>query len=107
RYTIWLFFTLFVEPQINPLKHFPTVTVAHKLMVPLLFQFTRALSSFMDPWLAAGLAPILLGFIPGVFGYLMWEFFENWQLYRANRPRELKPVQVGEHGEEVIHLMRP
>ena len=28
--------TLLVEPQINPIKHFPVVTVSHKLLLPLI-----------------------------------------------------------------------
>ena len=33
-YVVRLYVTLFVEPEINPLKHFPVVTIAHKVMVP-------------------------------------------------------------------------
>ena len=37
--------------------------------------------------------------IPGIFGFLVWELKENWRLYGANRPRQLKPVPIGHHGE--------
>ena len=33
-YVVIFVFTLLVEPQINPIKHFPVVTVSHKLILP-------------------------------------------------------------------------
>jgi hypothetical protein len=32
---------------------------------------------------------------------------ENWRLYRANRPRFLRPVIIGHHGETLRRLIRP
>ena len=32
---------LLIEPQINPIKHFPVVTVSHKLLLPLYPVFGR------------------------------------------------------------------
>ncbi|MCA9514599.1 MAG: hypothetical protein KC635_06645, partial [Myxococcales bacterium] len=52
----------------------------------------------------AGTTVVLL---PGVFGFLVWEFKETWRLYAANRHRELKPVRVGSHGETLARLLRP
>jgi hypothetical protein len=31
-----------VEPQVNPVKHFPIVTIGHKLMLPFLPAITAA-----------------------------------------------------------------
>ena len=45
--------------------------------------------------------------IPGIFGFLAWELKENWRLYAANRPPQLKPVRVGAHGETMMRLLRP
>ena len=101
---------LLVEPQINPIKHFPVVTVAHKLTLP----FMLALPGFltvpplqMKPVTASGIAFALQLLIPGVFGFLVWELKENWRLYKANRPKNLNPVIVGSHGETVVRLLRP
>src|SRR5262249_30208028 len=45
--------------------------------------------------------------IPGVFGFLAWELLTNWRLYRANRPREVRPAVIGSHGERMAGLLRP
>jgi hypothetical protein len=101
---------LFIEPQINPIKHFPVVTVSHKLLLPLVPTFA---SQVLEPAfglrtsVALTLATIIIGKIPGVFGFLVWEFKENWRLYAANRPRTLRPVMVGHHGETIARLLRP
>jgi hypothetical protein len=99
---------LLIEPQINPIKHFPVVTVSHKLLLP------------MAPTLISQLAPLVGGedmataiigptifLMPGVFGFMAWELKSNWQLYKANRGENLKPVLVGSHGETFIRLMKP
>lgn len=101
--------TLLIEPQINPIKHFPVVTVSHKLIMGTLamplagllqqFHFERAT--------ALALSPLILSGIPGVFGFLAWELKENWKLYAANRPKTLRPVQVGSHGETLLRLLSP
>lgn len=93
--------TLLVEPQINPIKHFPVVTVSHKILLPLIPPLSNQF----------GVAPetmttIVFG-IPGVFGFLVWELKENWKLYRANAPEAIRPIQVGSHGETVRGLLRP
>jgi hypothetical protein len=46
-------------------------------------------------------------FIPGIFGFLAWEFRENWKLYKANAAPAVRPVAVGSHGERVRGLLRP
>ncbi len=114
---VWFFVTyvvrfcvnLLVEPQINPVKHFPVVTVSHKLVltmvVPLMAQGLMGLN--MDKALAISVATVIGFCIPGIFGFLVWEFKENWRLYRANQPRELRPQVAGGHGETVPRLLRP
>jgi hypothetical protein len=115
--TRFVFYLLF-EPQVNPIKHFPVVTVSHKVLLPLAFSkdpqaelsvvgeliagplgFSVAEANFWAFWLIAA--------VPGIFGFIAWELKENWRLYRANRPERLRPVLVGSHGESVRGLLRP
>jgi hypothetical protein len=92
---------LLVEPQINPIKHFPVVTVSHKLLLPLIPSLAK---QFRLPEETMG--TIVFG-IPGIFGFLVWEFKENWKLYRANASPTIRPVIVGSHGEKMRALLRP
>jgi len=99
---------LLIEPQINPIKHFPVVTVSHKLLLPM----APTLISQLAPLVGAeDLATAIVGptifVIPGIFGFMAWELKSNWQLYEANRGKNLKPVLVGNHGETFIRLMKP
>jgi hypothetical protein len=61
----------------------------------------------MEKGLAITVAGAIITAIPGIFGFLAWELRENWRLYAANRPRGLKPVVVGRHGETVRRLLVP
>ena len=94
-------FYLLIEPQINPVKHFPVVTVSHKVILPLTPNLAEALnvSNATALWLLAG--------VPGIFGFIAWELLANWRLYAANRPERLKPVVIGSHGESMRGLLRP
>jgi len=101
--------TLLLEPQVNPIKHFPVVTVSHKIVLAL---FNGPVRAFMhrlidDPAVAELVAWTVLTGIPGMFGFLAWELKENWKLYKANRPRILKPVPIGDHGETFLRLLCP
>lgn len=101
--------TLLIEPQLNPIKHFPVVTVSHKLLVPMIPMVASNLSAAtgMERSLALTTVTFISTTIPGVFGFLAWELKENWRLYAANRPRTLRPVQVGRHGESMRRLLLP
>ena len=113
---VWFFVTylvrfcvkLLAEPQLNPVKHFPVVTVSHKLIFAFLVTpQTPVLLASMNP-ITAGLILFIVQFgLPGVPGFLTWEFKENWRLYRANQPRDLRPEVAGGHGETVPRLLRP
>src|SRR5262249_12323109 len=46
-------------------------------------------------------------FLPGVAGFLVWEFNANFRLYAQNRADKLEPVQIGHHGETMSRLLRP
>ncbi|MDP6958628.1 MAG: hypothetical protein QF645_07415, partial [Planctomycetota bacterium] len=116
--TIWFLITYFiriyinvlVEPQVNPIKHFPVVTVSHKIILPFtvtLVEIFRIPLIPLGPFLADGVAVMTVFLLPGMFGFLVWEFKENWRLYRANRPPEMQGVVVGTHGETVLRLLRP
>lgn len=110
-YVIRFVVNLLVEPQVNPIKHFPVVTVSHKIILPLglpggpLSQLILPLAG--SPEAANAIAGTTVFLIPGIFGFLVWEFKENWRLYAANRSEEIKPVVVGSHGESMLRLMKP
>jgi hypothetical protein len=94
-------FYLLVEPQINPVKHFPVVTVSHKVILAMVPQIAQ--------WIGVSKATVIMfvAGIPGIFGFIAWELKENWRLYRANRSRRLQPVMIGSHGETMRGLLRP
>jgi hypothetical protein len=93
--------TLMVEPQINPIKHFPVVTVSHKLLLPLIPSLAKSFNLSEKT-----MGSIVFG-IPGIFGFLVWELKENWKLYGANASKTLRPAVVGSHGEKIRALLRP
>ncbi|MES2792628.1 MAG: hypothetical protein V4719_23655, partial [Planctomycetota bacterium] len=100
---------LLIEPQVNPIKHFPVVTVSHKIILPMQPLMTRLLDdwfSFSHP-MAQTLATVIVFLLPGACGFLVWELKENWRLFAANRSKRLLPVLVGSHGETLIRLMKP
>lgn len=109
-YLVRIYVNLLIEPQVNPIKHFPVVTVSHKIILPLSKTLTFLIATPLLPlgnvvaYFIAGATVLLL---PGVFGFLVWEMKENWRLYEANRPESLRPVIVGEHGETMSRLLRP
>ena len=97
-----------IEPQINPIKHFPVVTVSHKLLLGLIPHFTVVLVGLgMEKALAGLTAGAIITSIPGLFGFLVWELKENWRLYEANRRKNLYPVLIGEHGETMARFLMP
>ncbi len=107
-YVIRLYVTLLIEPEINPLKHFPVVTVAHKLMIPFLPGMLVAIEaplSVLGPVIAGTIAGITVFLVPSVFGFLAWELKENYKLYRATRPDRLHASPVGPHGETMRALL--
>ncbi|NQV23867.1 MAG: hypothetical protein HQ518_05810 [Rhodopirellula sp.] len=100
---------LLIEPQINPIKHFPVVTVSHKIILPLGLP-GGLLSKLLQPLFGVHSDAVAINtvfLIPGIFGFMAWELKSNWQLYKANRGENLKPVLVGNHGETFIRLMKP
>jgi len=101
--------TLLIEPQLNPIKHFPVVTVSHKLLVPMIpvVAGNLAAATGMERGLALTSVTFISTALPGAFGFLAWELKENWRLYAANRPPTLRPVQVGRHGESMRRLLLP
>lgn len=98
---------LLIEPQINPIKHFPVVTVSHKIILPLQPMLAGLLTPTLGTAWGQSVATAVIFGCPGIFGFLVWELKENWRLYGANRPRRLQPVRVGHHGETILRLMKP
>ena len=107
-YVVRFAITLLIEPQVNPIKHFPVVTVSHKFLLPLIPRLGTELSNRlnMETALALTVATVIIASIPGIFGFLVWELQENWRLYDANRQGRLGPVRIGEHGETVPRLLK-
>ncbi len=110
-FLIRIYVNLLIEPQINPIKHFPVVTVAHKIILPLTPLVVRSGRGLLEPFIGQVLADSIVAttwfLFPGVFGFLVWELKENWRLYASNRVPVLQPVIVGSHGETVPRLLRP
>ncbi len=119
---IQFYVTVLVEPQVNPVKHFPIVTIGHKLLLPFLPAITAAFveitRSILPKVIAYPLVTLTIVLLPGLFGFLVWELKENWKLYEANhrerlhkldvdQPREtpIEPAKVGAHGESMRGLM--
>jgi hypothetical protein len=100
-YVIRFAFYLLIEPQVNPVKHFPVVTVSHKLLLPMIPSLVKSTG------LSLQFVTTVIFAIPGIFGFMVWELMENWRMYRASRPRFLKPRSIGHHGETVRGLLRP
>jgi hypothetical protein len=110
RYLIRIYVNLLIEPTINPVKHFPVVTVGGKIMLPLaptLIQAFRAPLMPLSPVVANTFAAANVALLPGLWGFLAWELQANWRLYAASRPRELQPVPIGSHGETLGRFLRP
>lgn len=106
-YFVVLISTLLIEPQINPIKHFPVVTVSHKLLLPMGPFFVAWLSPLIGITQANSLVWSTIWLIPGVFGFLVWELRGNWRLYAANRTNTLQSLAVGPHGESMLTMLRP
>jgi hypothetical protein len=106
RFFVGFLVTVLIEPQINPIKHFPVVTVSHKVILPMQPALAQQLVPLFGAVLANTVAGMTVLLIPGVVGFLVWELRGNWRLYAVNRRRDLRPVVVGSHGETLIRLMR-
>jgi hypothetical protein len=109
-YAVRVVVNLFIEPTFNPIKHFPVVTVAAKMILPFYHDLTHAFAQPFQPlghYAAGGIAWFIFFLIPGLAGFIVWELKENWRLYEANRPTTLRPVMIGHHGETLARLLRP
>ena len=110
-FLIRIYVNLLIEPTFHPVKHFPVVTVAHKIFLPALIMLEGNMVHFLGQYLGTPLARSItwfnMLFLPGFFGFAVWELKENWRLYLANHPGRLKPVPVGSHGETIARFLRP
>jgi hypothetical protein len=109
-YVLRIYVNLLVEPTINPIKHFPVVTVAAKLMIPIkipLFTAMYGVLHVLSGPVAAVLAGATIAVLPGIFGFLAWELTGYWRLFRANEPSTITPIAFGSHGETMARLLRP
>jgi hypothetical protein len=102
-------FTVLLEPQVNPVKHFPVVSVGHKIMlllVPTVTQFVSDRTGMAFDYCLVMVFTVI-GLIPGFLGFMVWELKENWRLYIANMPMALNPVSFGSHGETTRGMLVP
>jgi hypothetical protein len=107
-----LYVVLMVEPFINPLKHFPTVVVADKLMLSVTVPWSATIPPLILHYLpsilgivGAAFAAVSIFLLPSFFGFLAWELKENYRLYRETRPDRLTAAPVGPHGETMRGLL--
>lgn len=110
-YLVRVYVNLLIEPQVNPIKHFPVVTVAAKIILPFSHELIRGaihgLARVMPRGAAAAIGVPSVLMLPGFFGFLVWELKENFKLYRMNRGQWLSPVAIGHHGETMAALLKP
>jgi hypothetical protein len=110
-YALRLSINLFIEPEVNPIKHFPVVTVVAKILLPFSEAMISAISSpvsrVVGPTLGVSFAAFAVFILPGFAGFLVWEFKENWRLYRNTRPETLREVSIGHHGETMVGFLKP
>lgn len=110
-FLIRIYVNLLIEPTLHPVKHFPVVTVAHKIFLPTILVIHEVMKATLTPYLGRALAEpfiwVTIFFLPGIFGFLVWELKENWRLYDSNRVPSLQPVPIGSHGETGGRLLRP
>ena len=107
-YVFRVYITLLVEPELNPLKHFPVVTVSHKLFLPFTPQLLAAIQiplSPLGPIIGGAIAGVTVFLLPSASGFLAWEFKENYKLYRATLPDRLDAARIGHHGETMRGLL--
>ena len=110
-YFLRVLIALFVEPTFNPIKHFPAVTVAAKLMVPFFplihVIFMGPVADILGTPIASILEGLVIFFFPGLAGFMAWELKENWKLYASNRKTKLDAVPIGSHGETITRFFKP
>ena len=110
-FLVRVYVTLLIEPQVNPIKHFPVVTVSHKIILPITLWVQTEFGDSLAPFVGTGISNFVIFstmfLLPGVFGFLVWELKENWRLYDANRSQGLPRVIIGSRGETLPRLLRP
>jgi hypothetical protein len=110
-FLIRIYINLLIEPTLHPVKHFPVVTVAHKIFLPVLLILAVNMEAFLIQYMNKPLAMSItwfnIVFLPGFFGFAVWELKENWRLFRQNRRGALAAIPVGSHGETIERLLRP
>lgn len=110
-YVLRIYVNVLIEPTVNPVKHFPVVTVAAKLILPFIPQIAAAiggpLSTVLGPTIGTSVGAFSVLVLPGLAGFLAWELNGNWKLYRHNRAELLGPVSIGSHGETMAALLKP
>lgn len=102
-------FDVALEPRINPVKYLSVVMVLDKLELPLsgsLMSFWKGVFSGLGGFGSNVVAVFMLYAIPDMVGFLVWEFKENWRLYRANRSPALETQGLAPGGETLPRLLK-
>lgn len=97
-------FDVAIEPRLNPVKYVSVVMVLDKFELSVmgpLHAFWKGVFAGIGPVGANTLAVFMLYAMTDAAGFLVWEFKENWRLYRANRSPALEP-QALSHGSETL-----
>lgn len=109
-YVVRFYVVVLIEPGFNPIKA-PVSYLAAKVLLPFMAPLTAQMAGLLEPVVGRVSAYLIAGptvwLLPDAFGFLFWEFKENWSLYRANRPATLRPVVIGSHGETMRRLLEP
>lgn len=111
EFVLRLGFLVAIEPNINPIKlvlSFMAAKVIYVFAPVLKDQLNEMLEPLVGVFWADPMAWTTIGLImPGTCAFLIWEFQENWKLFRANRSKRLRPAVIGHHGETMMQLLEP
>ena len=102
-----IFVTLLIEPQVNPIKHFPVVTVSHKVIRDVRRALIAACAGVSDRWKPTPSPVSPCSCCRACLDSWSGEPKENWRLYEANRSPKLQPAVVGHHGETLAAIAAP
>ncbi|HZV01161.1 MAG TPA: hypothetical protein VFF73_30900, partial [Planctomycetota bacterium] len=102
-------FDVVLEPRLNPVKYVSVVMIVDKISIPMTSRLLAFWTHFFEPlgaFPAKMLALAMLWNVPAAVGFLIWEFKENWRLYRANRSPVIEPQPLSLQGETLPRLLK-
>ena len=98
-----------IEPQINPIKHFPVVTVGHKLLLAAYEPFADLLEASLGMGEFAGMGRRRGNHLVHSGHFRLPGLGVEGELaaVRGQPPADLRPVMIGSHGETMARLLKP